>query len=274
MILPGCSAVSMSTLVPCSSASTRRVSAATRTPSGSRNRAVQIESRPNRVKNHGAPAAMNSGARSPGVDAAAVVIRNPSRSPSARSSQRSSRSSAVGSGRFHGTGVDTPCTAASSSPKRADQLTLLVPRAGTSTVHASTASPGGPLLHEPLSSAAPSSTVPPTASSSVVTPPTGTLPPCLIASIELESRSIAMRRSSDSGRSSRDVIVTVSVNESTPTARCRSRRTPGSAPGSSTSRSIDARCTAEAPSGLVAMCSGVAPSTVSAWLAMTRTSPR
>ncbi len=60
MILPGCSAVVTSTRVPCRAASTRSVPAAVRVSMGRRKRAVQMASRPNRVKNQGAPAAMNS----------------------------------------------------------------------------------------------------------------------------------------------------------------------------------------------------------------------
>ena len=56
-ILPGCSAVAGSTFVPCSDASALSVLSATSGAHDSDSRAESSESRPNRVRNQGAPAA-------------------------------------------------------------------------------------------------------------------------------------------------------------------------------------------------------------------------
>ena len=90
MIFPGSSSETGSSSVPCSRASVRRVPRASAVPSGRSIRAAQMLSRPNRVKNQGAPAARKT---SSGVSG--VAIRSPCRSSRQRLSNRLSRRSSA-----------------------------------------------------------------------------------------------------------------------------------------------------------------------------------
>ena len=151
-IFPGSSPVTGSSAVPCRAASVSSVPAASSGPSGSSIRAAHKESRPNKVRYHGEPAArkVSSGARS-------EVIRSASRSATAVvTSGASRRSSASTTGATRPPdGRGGPTTAAGSA-LRTDHATV-------------SCCPGGTRIGQQISTPASSSTSdttgsPPTAS--------------------------------------------------------------------------------------------------------------
>ncbi len=121
MILPGSSPEASSSCVPWRRASVRSVPSAKPVPSGSIIRAAQMLSRPNRVRNHGTPAAMKASlgpwTARPGVETPGR--RGPGRR-GGRSADRPPRCSACA----QSTGVRAASSSGARSPTRADQRSV------------------------------------------------------------------------------------------------------------------------------------------------------
>ena len=129
MILPGSSPDASSSWVPWRRASVRSVPSATPVPSGNIIRAAQMLSRPNSVRNHGTPAAMNTPS---GVDSS--VRRNDARSSSAWSTRRPSRGSAASMlGRTQSAGVRAARSSGAWSRTWADQRSVISSSVRSST---------------------------------------------------------------------------------------------------------------------------------------------
>ena len=271
-ILPGCCAVATSTSVPWRHARVRSVVSATERSTGSVSSAVSRQSRPNRVKNQGAPAAKKDCAGSPGT-----CRRSASRSERERRSRcRAARSSGSAVGAVAG------AWAASQVPSAASKGTA---GSVSSSCHEEAASPcGGASRSTPQVTAGPSAARPsarapscrraappsvPTAQDRLVPSPAGVGrascagSSCGSFTADIEAPSVTSPRRSRSrrGRSSSETRRSSSRIPSAVAVRVRCRTSSGSTtPSSSETTSRNSISRAErtcTPSGERSACSAV-----------------